>query len=196
MASDKWYIYVRKDTLQIYRSSPSLELDDECHIIEIEKELGVSFVHAPHTFDDWVVYYDGEKANFIKKDKAAKAIIQFFFTPALLKEVEGPTDLTFVIRDDAMDIVLRRELIAYVANLYSAVPVDRQFMELYISERNDPNKLLEIVRFNIMDVIMTVDTTITVPFKHKLEDVSLFLRKTTFESYGLKIIKDNNADNE
>jgi hypothetical protein len=185
LVSDPWYIYVRKDTLQIYRSSPSLEADDECHIIEIEKELGVSFVHAPHTMDQFIVYYDGEKAHFIKKEEANEKVIQFFFTPVLIKEIEDEADLSIVVRDREFDVVLKKELTTYVMCLYPAVDQDKRIVELYISSKNDPNKLIEVVRINMVQLV-NEKNTLTFPFNYKIEDVSFFTRKA-FDSYGLVI---------
>jgi hypothetical protein len=185
LVSDPWYIYVYKDSLQIYRSSPSLEADDACHIIEIEKELGVSFVHAPHTMDQYIVFYDGEKAHFIKKEEANDKIVNFFFTPVIIKEVDHEVDMAFVIKEDEFDVVLRRELTTYVMSLYPSVDAAKRIVELYISAKNDPNHLIEIVKIDMVKLI-NEKNTLTFPFSYNIEDVSFFTRKS-FDSYGLVI---------
>jgi len=184
MSDDAWYIYVDKQTLRVCKSSPALEEDDSAHVIKIERELGVSFVHSPHTINDYIVYFDGDKAHFLKKEKVNEAVAQFFYTPMLMKEGVTNPEITVKIKDEMMEVVLKKELISYATTLYTSVHPSKQFIEFYVSAKNDPNKLIEILKVNMLQVILS--GSVSFPFKHDPNKVSLFTRKV-FESYGLVI---------
>lgn len=179
---DAWYIYVNRETLRVCKSSPALEEDDESHIIKIERELGISFVQSPHTINDYIVYFDGTQAHFLKKEKVNAAVAQFFYTPMLMKEGVDNPEITVKIQDEMMEVILKKELISYATTLYTSVHASKQFIEFYVSAKNDPNKLIDIVKVNMLQVILT--GSVSFPFKHDPKKISLFTRKV-FESYGL-----------
>lgn len=186
--NNDWWIYVRRDTLQVYRTSPVYEPDDETHIIRIDQELGLHFVHSPHKLKDYVIYYDGEKASIVKKDSVSTVVGSYYVTPVLIKEGVDHRDITIKVRDSEFDFVIRPELRAYGLSVYANLSREKQVIDLYISARNDPNQLLEIVKVNMIDVVNYGHATY--PFKHKIGEVSFFTRKI-FDHYGLVVETHN-----
>lgn len=187
--SDNWYLYVNKETLRVSKVSPALEEEDGLHVIMIERELGLSFINAPHTINDYVVYYDGTVAHFIKKEKSKEVVVPFYYSPLIIVEgVENPDILlTYDHVKDSLTISLRDELKAYAMTMYSNVGKQKQRIEFYVSAKNDPNQLYGILHLDMMDLIAKGSVEFS-SFEFDIERVSIFTRKI-FDSYGLKIMR-------
>jgi len=180
-----WYLYVEKKSLRIRRNSPMLKQDDECHIIRIDPDLGSKLIHSPHLLNQYVVYFDGDKAHLIEKEKTSEAVNQFFYTPILLKENVPDPEITVTIKANQMTIELKKELIQYAWSLYGTLEKTKQYIEYYVSSKNNPNKLIEIIKVNMMDLSQS-NGIMVYDFKHDITKVSIFTRKV-FETYGLVI---------
>lgn len=185
--NNNWWIYVNADTLQVCRVSPTYEEEDGLYSHPIERELGIQFVEAPHLINDYVVFHDGDKLHFIKKDKAKQVIVPFFYTPAILvKGIENPDILVSINKKSKeMTVTMRLERKQYGLSLYASLPKDKQKASFYISKRNDPNYLLETIQ---VDMIKLVNIgSVVIPFTHDITKTSVFTRKV-FDSYGLEIV--------
>jgi hypothetical protein len=183
--TDHWYLYINKDTMQVCRVSPSLE-EDDTYIVQIEAALGISFIESPHTINDYVVYHDGSTTHFIKKEKSADVLIPFYYSPQLIAEdVENPVITVYLLKDE-LQVTLSPELTSYALTLYGNMPKGKQHAEFYISAKNDPNKLLEIMEIDML--ALARGGIVRMGFNHDPQEVSIFTRKV-FDSYGLKIIQ-------
>lgn len=182
----QWYLYVSKETLTVTRVSPALEETDEHHIVQIDQELGISFIDQPHTLNDYVIYHDGTVTHFVKKDKSKEVLVPFFYSPAMIKEgVDNADIIVYIKNNEEMRVGLRPELINYAMSIYGNLPEDKRDVEFYISAKNDPNKLLEVKYIDMM--VLIKGGLILTSFDYDANDVSIFTRKV-FDSYGLQII--------
>jgi hypothetical protein len=184
--NDNWYIYVNKETLQVYRVSPALEADDECHVTTVDKEVGISFIHAPHLLNDYAVYFDGTKVHFIKRDKTKDVVVPFYYSPLMIDKAESNPDILVTVGKGKIKFTLKKEIVNYAMTIYGSVDKTRQSVEFYISAKNDPNHIIEIIKVDMMKMIS--QKHVEVPFEYSANDVSIFTRKI-FDSYGLKKVK-------
>lgn len=179
---DNWYIYVNRETMQICRVSPALEEDADCHLVMVDRDVGISFVSEPHLVNDYVVYYDGTKVHLVKKEKTSNFVVPFYYSPLMIESnVENP-DVLVTIKNKVLSVSMRKELSTYAMTIYGNVDSDNQRVQFYISAKNDPNKLIEILHVNMMQVI--TKGQVDFEFDYDLADVSIFTRKI-FDSYGL-----------
>jgi hypothetical protein len=181
--NDNWWLYVNRDTLQICKVSATLEEDLTSHIIAIEKEVGVEFINSPHLIYDYVVYFDGVKAHFVKKDKTKEVLVPFFYSPLMIGDAESNVDILLEIKDQELTISLRPELKQYAMTMFANVDKQKQKVEFYVSAKNDPNHLIEIIQVDMMKLIAA--DSLTFKFNHDHNRISFFTRKI-FDSYGLK----------
>lgn len=182
-----WHLYVNRDTLQVCQVSPSFTEDETMYSMVITQELGIQFIEAPHLINDYVVFHDGDKLHFIKKDKAKQIFVPFFYTPAILVNgVDNPDILVSINKKSKeMTITMRQERKQYGLSLYSALSKDKQKAAFYISLRNDPNYLLETIQIDMVKLIHT--GSVVTKFTHDITKTSIFTRKV-FDSYGLEIV--------
>ena len=135
---NNWWIHVDKDSLQVRKVSSTPEENDQWHLIAIEEELGIKFIDSPHLFREYLVYYDGTQAHFLKKSKT-NSLTPFFYTPMLIKEgVENP-ELSIIQRGDLLYFELKKDLSTYVSTLYATFERQKQLVEFYVCTKNDPN---------------------------------------------------------
>lgn len=180
--NDNWYVYVSKETLQVTKVSPVLE-EDDAHIIQIEKDVGLSFIDGPHLINEYVIYFDGTKAHFIKKEKSKDVVVPFYYSPLMIDSKVKDPDILVTIKKNKMTIALKPELKAYAMTIYGNVDKTKQSVEFYVSKKNDPNGLLEIFHVDMMELI--TKGVVTFEFDYEARNISIFTRKI-FDSYGLK----------
>lgn len=180
---DNWYVYISRETLQVTRISPALDEDLDSHIHVIEKDLGISFINGPHLINDYVIYYDGTIIHFIKKEKSSEVVVPFYYSPLIVgSDIPNP-DISILIENNTMTISLRKELIPYARTMYGNVDKIKQCVEFYVSTKNDPNGLLQIVYVDMMELI-TQNKVIVNDFMYDANEISIFTRKI-FDSYGM-----------
>jgi len=180
--TNSWYLYVNKETLQVCRVSPSLEEADDCHLVQITQELGISFIDQPHTLNDYVVYHDGTVTHFVKKEKTNDVLVPFFYSPVMITEsIENP-DVLVTIHNEQLTITLRPELTAYAMTLYASAP--NPTAVFFVSAKNDPNQLIDALYVDMMKLISNGKEVFNFAYDPRL--VSIFTRKV-FDTYGLKI---------
>jgi hypothetical protein len=181
--TDKWYVYVNCETLLVYKISPALEIDEASHIVEIDKALGITFIDSPHLINNYTVYYDGVKAHFIEKKSASEAISAFYFSPVLITETLCTPDINVDVSvSGKIKISIRKDLRQYAMSLYAAVDKPKRIFTFYISAKNDPNKLIDIINIDVIDLVSS--GTLDLPFTHDPSKVSIFTRKI-FDTYGI-----------
>jgi hydrogenase maturation factor len=185
--NNNWWLSVDKETLQVCRVSPTLEEEESLYVLPIDRDLGISFVEGPHLINDYVVFHDGVKVHFVKKEKSNQVFVPFYYTPAILEEgVENPDILLSVNRDmKELTITLRNERRQYGLSLYVSLSKEKQRAQFYVSAKNDPNLLIETIEVDMIKLINTGKSV--VPFKHDPSQTSIFTRKV-FDSYGLEIL--------
>lgn len=190
-----WYLYVNKESLQVCKVSPILEEDAETHILSIDQELGISFIESPHLIREYLIYFDGDVVHFIKKEKNKDGMAQFFYSPIIIQNDVENAELTLKSNGKTIEFALRKDVIPYASNMYSSIEGDKRYVEFYVSAKNDPNHLYDIVKVNMVDLIKTGKSK--VPCKHDLSKVSIFTRKI-FKSYSINTnkIKDKPCNNK
>jgi len=181
--TDNWYLYVDKETMTVCRVSPVLDGADDFHVIRINQELGISFIDQPHTINDYVVYHDGATTHFVKKDKTNEVLVPFYYSPVMIKEGTENPDVLLTIDNEQLVVTIKPELIQYAMTLFANID-DAQTL-FYVSEKNDPNKLITVLSVDMKRLISTGEEKFG--FVHNPRLVSIFTRKV-FDSYGLKII--------
>lgn len=181
--SDNWFLYINKESLQVCRVSPLLEEDETSHLITVDKEIGLQFINSPHLIYDYVVYYDGNKAHFIKKDKSTAVIVPFFYSPLIIDQEVENADIQLTVNGDQLFVAIRPEIKAYAMTMYANIDRQKQLVEFYVSAKNDPNRLKEILYVNMMDLITKGFVSFTL--KHDPKRISIFTRKI-FDTYSLK----------
>lgn len=181
---DKSFIYVDKITLNIFRISHWEDPEDqanEYHKISIPRKLGIELIESPHKLLNYTVFYDGSAAVFIEKEKIQTNLL-LNYTPELIKEVKEQQDLTFYIKENKIEIVLKEELSSYAAQIAKSLSEEKQTSSLYISAKNNPNKLLKIVKFNMLDLTKP-PYKIEADFSYT-DSVSMFMKKYFFNTCG------------
>jgi hypothetical protein len=180
--NDNWYLYINKESLQVTGISASLDPETLDYVETIEKDLAIEFVNGPHLINDYIVYFDGTKPHFVKKEKSKDFVAPFYYSPLMMdKEVEN-ADITVHLINDEMRVSLRKELSGYAMTIYGNVSEQKRNVEFYISAKNDPNKLYEVVYVDMMSLI--AGSEVLIAFNYDPDKVSIFTRKI-FDTYSL-----------
>lgn len=181
--NDTSYVFVDKKTLQVRGVSPVNDgLDDTVHAITVSRNLAISLINEPHLCNNYIAYHDGTSAFLIKRENVGD--LALLFSPILIQISDGHENLQIDVYKDRLEFVLSKQVRGFAANAYGAMGTESQTAKFYVCAKNDPNKLIEIINIDMMQLIAGKNEVVN--GEYDFEKISIFTRKV-FDSYGINI---------
>lgn len=187
--NNKWYVYAKLSDLTISSVSPIKNQDfdlEETIEIEILEDLGIAFIEKPHLMFDYFVYYESGIPKLIKRDTVI--IDERLYSILRVHEKPDSTESEIIFEIDTtnktLEVSIPPELVGYIRSAAPVISVSGTTMEIYVTDKGNPNNLIKTLKLSIDDLIGNLSMKIDYDFDTSVTDLYV---KEIFKKYKLNI---------